>query len=1018
MTLDLHGLRRWAATMTALLLLVPIALLLAVSQAAAASTVTMAESMPKAAVGRSYNQSSVPFYDSNSYNTKFTLTSGELPPGLTLDTTGWGQITGGPTETGSWTFTVSVEDTRTVNKGEPNSAEYTIVVGTPVTMETTSIPSGTVGVPYSFQLVASGGDGPYTFSKDLGFLPAGLTLSPGGLISGTPTTAETKNAIYSVSDSNYANAPETTQSYWIAGTGSLPMSIVAAVAPTVTGVAPAVGPTAGGTSVTITGTNLTGATSVSFGGTAAESFEVDSATQITAVTPDHAAGSVDVVVTTAGGSVTSTGGFAFEAPAAPVASAVSTTVAANSSDNEIELELSGGTATSVAISTQAGHGTATADGTSISYTPATGYSGTDSFTYTATNTAGISAPATVSITVSAPTLDFAPAEGALDDGQVDTLYSVTVAVDSGTAPYSYAVTAGALPDGLTLDAQTGTISGTPSATGEFDFTITVTDANGAVGTADYSIAMAPPDTSFTFDPPPGPLPAAMVGEAYEHTVSASGGAAPLIYRLASGALPDGMILNVSTGALTGPLDLSAEPGDYSFTIEVEDANQATQTATYTLSVVARAITVTDKNLTVSPGATPPNVDLTASATGGPFDAAEVLFVEPAHGGTASIVNGEFAQAGGDPPTLGWYLKFTPNPAYSGSVEVGFRLTSDLGSDSGVVTYLLGFDGSEVAADINGLVQGFVQNRQALIASTLAVPGLIERRQMAHAGDPVAARLSPSADGLTAHVSTSLIQLQAADLSRRGVVEMESPLFNLWIDGTFMLQRGEGDEERWSRFGMVSAGADYLLSEKVLIGISLHYDTMSDPTDADGALTGDGWLAGPYASVELGEGVFWDGGLFLGGSSNDIDTALWDGTFETRRWLLDTSIRGRWNLDAVTTLTPRLRAIYLSETVMDYDIENGTGDVLGLDGFTTEQVRLSLGAELARQIQLTDGLILTPRLGLTGGLAGLDGAGAFGQVSGAISLQAPNWSWDIGVLLGLDGDGLASAGARTGLAGQF
>lgn len=68
--------------------------------------------------------------------------------------------------------------------------------------------------------------------------------------------------------------------------------------PSIAGLSPSAGNTAGGSSVVLTGTNLTGATAVTFGGAAATSYSVDSDTQITAATPAHAAGPVDVAVTT------------------------------------------------------------------------------------------------------------------------------------------------------------------------------------------------------------------------------------------------------------------------------------------------------------------------------------------------------------------------------------------------------------------------------------------------------------------------------------------------------------------------------------------------------------------------------------------------------------------------------------------------------------------------------------------------------------------------------------------------
>ena len=83
----------------------------------------------------------------------------------------------------------------------------------------------------------------------------------------------------------------------------------------VTAVNPNTGSASGGTGVTITGTNFTGATGVTFDGVAATSVNVINSTTITAVTPAHAAGAVDVVVTTPSGSGTLLNGFTYTATA-------------------------------------------------------------------------------------------------------------------------------------------------------------------------------------------------------------------------------------------------------------------------------------------------------------------------------------------------------------------------------------------------------------------------------------------------------------------------------------------------------------------------------------------------------------------------------------------------------------------------------------------------------------------------------------------------------------------------------
>ncbi|MFE3884826.1 IPT/TIG domain-containing protein [Streptomyces lydicus] len=82
------------------------------------------------------------------------------------------------------------------------------------------------------------------------------------------------------------------------------VSYTYSVAPSLTGISPSQGPTSGGNTVTITGTNLTGTTAVTFGTTPATSFTVLSPTQISAVVPAATAGPVDITVTTPGGTST------------------------------------------------------------------------------------------------------------------------------------------------------------------------------------------------------------------------------------------------------------------------------------------------------------------------------------------------------------------------------------------------------------------------------------------------------------------------------------------------------------------------------------------------------------------------------------------------------------------------------------------------------------------------------------------------------------------------------------------
>jgi hypothetical protein len=90
--------------------------------------------------------------------------------------------------------------------------------------------------------------------------------------------------------------------------------------------------------------------------------------------------------------------------------------------------------------------------------------------------------------VGCPTVTLSP--GSLPAATAGTFYSQAITATGGTSPYGYAVTSGALPDGLSL-ATDGTLSGTPTASGDFPVTVTATDAHGCTGGLAYSLHVAP-----------------------------------------------------------------------------------------------------------------------------------------------------------------------------------------------------------------------------------------------------------------------------------------------------------------------------------------------------------------------------------------------------------------------------------------------------------------------------------------------------------------------------------------------
>ncbi|MCB1227925.1 MAG: putative Ig domain-containing protein [Verrucomicrobiales bacterium] len=132
----------------------------------------------------------------------------------------------------------------------------------------------------------------------------------------------------------------------------------------------------------------------------------------------------------------------------------------------------------------------------------------------------------------------------LSSGTVGTAYSASPVAIGGTAPYTW--TATGLPAGLSIDSGTGVISGTPTATGSA--TITATDANACEATTSLTVN---PFSCPVITVTPDPLPDGTVGTAYSASPTASGAGGSASYTWSATGLPAGLLLNTSTGGLSG-----------------------------------------------------------------------------------------------------------------------------------------------------------------------------------------------------------------------------------------------------------------------------------------------------------------------------------------------------------------------------------------------------------------------------------------------------------------------------------
>jgi len=384
----------------------------------------------------------------------FAVSSGSLPAGLSLNTV-TGEISGTPTTAGTSNFDVTVSNGTLPN----DSASYSIEVAAVPSITWTPPLELTVGVAFS-ETVTTTGTAPITFAVTAGTLPAGLVLNAGsGLLSGTPTTVET--AAFTLTATNSA------------GSDSLPVSIEVEptpAPPAITSLAPADGTVGVAYSHTVTATGVPDPSFAVSSGALPAGLSLGASTGVISGTPTAVGSSTFEITASNGVGSDDVESYTIVVAPAPVAPAI---VSADPADGVVGFAYShtfvatgGGTMTYTVTSGALPSGLSLVGGV-LSGTPTA--AGSSTFEVTASNGVGSDAVESYTIeVVTVPTISGTP-----PTATVDIIYAYTPTL-GGSGPFAVALTAGALPTGLTVDPSTGEISGEPlGVPGTYSFTLTV-----------------------------------------------------------------------------------------------------------------------------------------------------------------------------------------------------------------------------------------------------------------------------------------------------------------------------------------------------------------------------------------------------------------------------------------------------------------------------------------------------------------------------------------------------------------
>ncbi|HEY6945286.1 MAG TPA: FG-GAP-like repeat-containing protein [Candidatus Acidoferrum sp.] len=186
---------------------------------------------------------------------------------------------------------------------------------------------------------------------------------------------------------------------------------------------------------------------------------------------------------------------------------------------------------------------------------------------------------------------FAISTTSLPDGVLNAPYTATLQSTGGTGAVTWSIATGTLPAGLTLNATTGAITGTPTAAGTSPITVMATDSATPPNSATTALSITVNSVAPALAISTASLPNGSLGTPYDQILTVTGGTSPFTWGVPSGPLPTGLSLNATTGEITGtPTSTTTTPASFTFTVSVTDSSATPLTAQkqFTLTPITAA----------------------------------------------------------------------------------------------------------------------------------------------------------------------------------------------------------------------------------------------------------------------------------------------------------------------------------------------------------------------------------------------------------------------------------------------